>query len=83
MASYSYSCHFKDYRIRMTHSGCCIHGVALGEGNIDLHAIARILQESTHLERLFIEIPMPPEAGMEKERQAIRNSLQFCKTLLN
>ncbi|MBN1540699.1 sugar phosphate isomerase/epimerase [candidate division KSB1 bacterium] len=83
MAPFSVSCHFKDYRIRMTHFGCTITGTPLGEGNIDLHAVAQVLKTAPRLQRLFVELPLPPQCGEEKEQSAVKNSLQFCKTVLN
>lgn len=83
MAPYAVSCHFKDYRVQMTYSGCAITGVALGQGNIDLPGIAAVLKSAPRLERLFVEIPMPASGGLQQEDEAVKNSLQFCKTVLN
>ena len=86
MAPYAFTTHFKDYAVGMTNYGFKVFGVALGDGNIDLHAALRILKEKANLDRIILEIPV--EAGadekrtLEKEDDCVRRSVEFARHVL-
>jgi 3-oxoisoapionate decarboxylase len=56
MAPYALTTHFKNYRIVRTPSGLALENCSLGEGEIDLAAIARLLAEHNPEVNLNIEI---------------------------
>ena len=56
LAPYALTTHFKDYRVLRTDQGLALENCALGEGDIDLAAIARTLQASNPEIYLNIEI---------------------------
>ncbi len=56
MAPYALTTHFKNYRILHTPRGLALENCALGDGDIDLAAIARLLHEENAAIHLNIEI---------------------------
>jgi sugar phosphate isomerase/epimerase len=56
MAPYALTTHFKDYRILRTPKGLALENCAVGDGDIDLAAIARLLAEKNPQINLNIEI---------------------------
>jgi sugar phosphate isomerase/epimerase len=56
MAPYALTTHFKNYRILRTRSGLALENCALGDGDIDLAAIARLLGQHHPEINLNIEI---------------------------
>ena len=56
MAPYALTTHYKDYRIIRTHEGLALENCAVGDGDLDLVAIARILAEHNPQINVNIEI---------------------------
>jgi sugar phosphate isomerase/epimerase len=56
MAPHALTSHLKNYRVIRTHNGLALESCALGEGDIDLPAIARLLAEHNPQIDLNIEI---------------------------
>jgi sugar phosphate isomerase/epimerase len=56
MAPYALTTHFKNYRILRTPKGLALGNCALGDGDIDVAAIARLLREKNPAINLNIEI---------------------------
>ena len=56
MAPYALTTHFKNYRVLRTPQGLALANCALGEGDVDLAAIARVLQARNPQINLNIEI---------------------------
>ena len=56
LAPYALTTHFKDYRVLRTDQGLALENCALGEGDIDLVAIARTLQARNPEINLNLEI---------------------------
>ncbi len=83
MVPFAFSVHFKDYTIQGTPSGCKMTGVPLGEGVLPLFELYRLIEEEGVLDRLILEIPVEPGHGekhsLEREEDAIRRSVAFCK----
>lgn len=86
MAPYAVTTHFKDHGVVMTNYGCIVHGTALGEGMIDLHAALNVLQTKTRLDRIILEIPC--QAGTDeknslaKEDDMVRRSMVYAREVL-
>ncbi|MGB6032085.1 MAG: sugar phosphate isomerase/epimerase family protein [Bacteroidota bacterium] len=83
MIPFAFTVHFKDYTIQCTPSGSKITGVPLGEGVLPLSGLYRLIDEEGMLDRLILEIPLEPGHGekhsLEREEEAIRRSVAFCK----
>jgi 3-oxoisoapionate decarboxylase len=56
MAPYALTTHFKNYRVLRTARGLALENCALGDGDIDVAAIARLLREKNPAIHLNIEI---------------------------
>ena len=56
MAPYALTTHFKNYRILRTNNGLALESCALGDGEIDIAAIARLLADHNPQINLNIEI---------------------------
>ena len=86
MAPFAFSTHFKDYTVKMTNYGCKIIGVELGQGVLPLEEMLRIIEQKSNLERLILEIPIEAEKDeqqtLQKEEQAVKNSVAYCRNVL-
>jgi len=86
MAPFAVTTHFKDYAVQLTNYGCKITGVALGDGNIDLHAAARILRTQSTLDRIILEIPIEARnnetEALAFEDECVRRSVIFARERL-
>jgi 3-oxoisoapionate decarboxylase len=86
MAAYTFTTHFKDYKVEMTNYGMKVKGAALGDGNIDLPKALKILQQKTNLDKIILEIPV--EAGSDEEKtlrneeKIIQRSVDFARNVL-
>ena len=87
MAPFAVTTHFKDYAVQLTNYECKITGVALGEGNIDLHRALQILKSHTALDRIILEIPVEAESEpaetLQKEDDIVTQSVLFARNELN
>lgn len=87
MAPFAFTTHFKDYKINLTNYGFKVHGVALGEGNIDLISITKILNRKTKLNHIILELPVEAEkdeiSTLKKEDKIVRKSVYYAKEILN
>jgi sugar phosphate isomerase/epimerase len=86
MARLAVTTHIKDYVIVPTNYGCKITGVELGKGILPLREIVRIIREESPLEHLVLELPIEAESdeekSLEKEDNAVRKSVSYCREVL-
>jgi len=86
MAAYAFTTHVKDYAIQMTNYGFKVHGVALGDGNIDIQKALKIIIEKTRLNRIILEIPVEADASesesLAKENDFVERSIFFVRKIL-
>ncbi len=86
MAPYTFTTHFKDCAIQATNYGFKVCGVALGNGNIDLHQALNILIEKINLDRIILEIPMEAEqdeiASLTKKDDFVVKTVIYARNVL-
>lgn len=86
LAPYIVTTHVKDYAASMENWGFKYVGVALGDGNIDLAAVLKILLEESRLDRIMLEIPVEKENSEEetlrKEDDFVYRSAQYAREVL-
>jgi len=88
LAPRSFTNHFCDHKIERDQFGCRFTGVACGQGDIDLQKALEIFKNRSSMNRINIEVEWDagddgPEAAREKEYEAVVNSIQYCRNVLN
>lgn len=84
LAPYAFSNHFCDHRLDRDQFGVRFHGVALGDGDIDLDKALKTIQEESPTDRITFEVEWamgddPIEEAREKEMQACIESIEYAQ----
>lgn len=86
LAPYIFNTHFKDYNMTMMNWGFKSHGVALGEGVIDLPGVLAVLVEQSGLDRIMLEIVSEPQSDesstLTVEEENVRRSYRYAREVL-
>ncbi|GAB4262833.1 MAG: hypothetical protein Kow0092_13360 [Deferrisomatales bacterium] len=87
LAPRAFTNHFCDHRIDRDEYGCRFHGVACGDGDIDLKRAYEILRDRSSMERINIEVEWDhgcdgPEEARRKEMEAVERSIRYCREVL-
>jgi sugar phosphate isomerase/epimerase len=87
MAPYAICNHFCDHRLDRDQFGMRFHGVALGDGDIDLERVYKTLRDDSPAERITFEIEWATgddsiEAAREKEMEACLQSIDYARNEL-
>ncbi len=83
----SFTNHFCDHRIDRDQYGCRFHGVACGDGDIDMKRAYDIIRNQSSMQRINIEVEWDagddtPEEARKKEREAVEKSIRYCREVL-
>lgn len=87
MAPYAVCNHFCDHRLDRDQFGMRFHGVALGDGDIDLPKVYETLKEDSPADRITFEIEWATgddsiEVAREKEMEACIQSIEYAQNVL-
>ena len=86
LAPYIFNTHFKDYAMKMMNWGFKSHGVALGEGVIDLAAVLAILVTKSELQQITLEIVSEAQtdeaSSLALEDHNVRRSYRYAREVL-
>jgi len=87
LAPRAFTNHFCDHRIERDQYGCRFHGVACGDGDIDLKRAYEIICERSSMNRINIEVEWDagadgPGEARRKERVAVEKSIRYCRDVL-
>ena len=87
LARRSFTNHFKDHRIDRDSYGMRIHGVACGDGDIDLMRAYEIIRNQSSMKRINIEVEWDLgtdslEEAQRYEREAVERSIRYCRDVL-
>ena len=89
LAPRAYSCHFCDNALLIDPLGAHWIGVPHGTGDIDLVKVLKDLREHSTLDRVifeneipFLHIGEPLEEARERELQACKESIAYCRNVL-
>lgn len=87
MAPYAFSNHFCDHRLDRDQFGVRFHGVALGDGDIDLDKALDTIRQESPTDRITFEVEWaqgddPEEVAREKEYQACEESIEYAQEVL-
>lgn len=84
---YTFTTHFKDYRVQNTNYGMIVEGCPLGEGHIDIKTIYKLIRDyAPNCQTLTLEIPFRAQKTEEKslryEDEGIKKSYTYCREVL-
>jgi len=87
LAPRSFTNHFRDNRIEITHDGFRLTGTAVGEGDLDMQRAYEIIRDQSAMNRINIELDMDvlsddPAEARRHEREAVERSIRFCREVL-
>jgi sugar phosphate isomerase/epimerase len=79
--------HFRDDRIEFKRWGFKLVGVAVGEGDIDMHRAYELFRDYSSMERINIETELETplddmQTALDMEIDAIRRSVRYCRETL-
>ncbi|MBN1671388.1 MAG: sugar phosphate isomerase/epimerase [Kiritimatiellae bacterium] len=80
----TYTTHFKDYKVILTHYGMRLEGCALGDGCLELERLFRMIRErAPHCDVLTLELPCPAretqEQSLAAEEEMVRASFDYAR----
>ncbi len=83
----SFTNHFCDHRIDRDEFGCRFHGVACGDGDIDLVRAYELIRTRSSMDRINVEVEWDsggdgPEEARRKETEAVERSIRYCREVL-
>lgn len=87
MAPYAFCNHFCDHRLDRDQFGARFHGVALGDGDIDLDSVLETLRTQSPTDRITFEVEWAQgtdsfEEAREKEMKACIESIDYAQNEL-
>jgi sugar phosphate isomerase/epimerase len=87
LAPRAFTNHFRDGRIEYMPWGVKLHGVAVGDGDLDMKRAYELLQANAHTNRINIELDMEGdldnmENSLRIEQTALKRSVDFCRNVL-
>lgn len=87
MAPYAFCNHFCDHRLDRDQFGVRFHGVALGDGDIDLEKALDTIRRESPTDRITFEVEWaqgddPEDVAREKEYQACEESIEYAQEVL-
>lgn len=83
----SFTNHFCDHRIDRDEFGCRFHGVACGDGDIDLVRAYELIRTGSEMGRINFEVEWDsggdgPDEARRKEMEAVERSIRYCREVL-
>lgn len=87
LAPYAFSNHFCDHKLDRDQFGVRFHGVALGDGDIDLDKALDTIRRESPTDRITFEVEWaqgddPEDVAREKEYQACEESIEYAQEVL-
>ncbi len=87
LAPYAFVNHFCDHKLDRDEYGVKFHGVALGDGDIDLFRVLRTIEEVSPTDRITFEIEWdmgddPIEVARKKQMDACIKSIKYAREVL-
>lgn len=87
MARYAFCNHFCDHRLDRDEFGMRFHGVALGDGDIDLESVYETIKKESPTDRITFEVEWAQgddsiEVAREKEMEACVKSIEYAQDVL-
>lgn len=87
LAPRAFTNHFRDNKIIIKPYGFKMTGAAVGEGDLDMQRAYALIKQSTHMQRINIELDLQcPLNNMQEalriEREALQRSIRYCRDVL-